>query len=159
VIRIKEKLIALDPGGSTGIAVWDPTKMVIPYTQTLGPHSHHYELFVFLRESTALTFDRTRIICESFDYRKSDEQREKIEYISAEYIGIVKLYTEMNNIPLITPSAALGKGFWTNQKLKAIGMTWNTKHEADALRHLVRFVSFQAKDDVWLMKLKPSTNT
>ena len=155
MIRINNTIASFDPGGSTGLAeIILHTNSATTSTVTFGPHVHHQEIWAYLN-----FIKPGKIICESFDFRKSDQQREKIEYISAEYIGIIRLYAQMNNIPLVTPSAALGKGFWTNEKLKAAGFVWKTKHEADALRHLLRYLTFDLNMQAWLKKLKASTNT
>lgn len=145
-------MLALDPGGSTGGVLWNGSFMEAPFT--LGPEPHHHELWLVLHG-----VEPDMIICESFDYRKSDESREKIEYISGEYIGIARLYARLHNFPFVTPSAALGKGFWTNEKLRAAGMVWSTKHEADAMRHMLRYITFDLRNGYWLQKLKASTNT
>jgi len=145
------KIIALDPGGTTGWATFDDTapegasKFNFGH---IGPEEHHEKLQAFLELQTSQT--DTRVVCESFEYRKG--LRDNVVMVSLEYIGIVKLHCEiygMRQSPngsvvfpqLIMQTAATGKAFWKDDKLKRLGLFqpgW--KHANDATRHLLTYL-------------------
>lgn len=132
--------VALDPGGTTGYAVWDGDKF-IEHGQ-IGPGEHHDSLFRTLGV-TYIAFDGSlSVVCESFEFRQN-RQRDNIELMSREYIGVVKLFQQQHRIPLIMQTAALAKPFVTDEKLKVMGIwdqTKGEKHARDAYRHLIYYL-------------------
>jgi len=159
------KVVALDPGGTTGIAVLDTESYEVTLSE-LGPYEHHLALDLFLVNEKPDV-----IICEEFTYRVVQSKGTKmpgISLISKEYIGITKLYVEMVNIEgdcckLIMQTPAQGgggrnhSGFWKNDKLKQIGLYTapeGRQHMADALRHALFWLSFTRKDDHFIRMLK-----
>lgn len=117
--------------------------------------------------SAAAAGHEFRIICERFQFRPDDaKEREKIELISKEYEGVVKLYAQMNDVKLISQNAAQAVGrsaFWGdcpgankgNHKIKQTGL-WipDMPHGMDALRHYLYYVTFTLKDDFYLQAMK-----
>jgi hypothetical protein len=155
-----QTVIGLDPGGSTGYAVYqvekilnafpgsvNKTKYVYEkwYTGTLGPEDHHNELYTLLELYHTQEY---HIVCESFEFRQRDKdaKRTNIVLMSREYIGIVKLFGQQrsgkpNGPTIVFQTAAQGKGFVADEKLKAMGL-WlpSRKHEMDARRHLIYYM-------------------
>src|SRR6266496_899198 len=98
-------VLALDPGGKTGSAFWCPPRTPITDITQLRRHftyrqivedQHHYGLWkhlcICLGICDSLPWQRPwnvplTIVCESFEFNKEDQQRDKIVYISAEYVG------------------------------------------------------------------------
>lgn len=161
------KIVALDPGGTTGIAVLD-TESYEVRTSELGPEEHHLALHL------TLTNERPDIlVMEEFVYRvvksKGTEMPVGIVLVSKEYIGVGKVWAEITNIegPIVTvvmQTSAQGgggtkhKGFWRNDKLKQLGLYTAPKgrqHMADALRHALYYLTFTMKDDHFVRLLKP----
>lgn len=130
-------VVALDPGGTTGYAVWHGGQSF--YHGQMGPDEHHHDLWNYLAKlKTAGGDEDLTIVCESFEFRQN-RQRDNIELISKEYIGVVKLFRESYHTPVVFQTAALGKGFITDEKLKAMGIwkvTMGERHARDAYRHL-----------------------
>jgi hypothetical protein len=107
------------------------------------------------------------IICERFQFRPDDAQsREKIELISKEYEGVVKLYAEYNDVKLVSQNSAQAVGataFWGdangankgNHKIKKLGL-WkvDNPHAMDALRHYLYYVTFTLKDNFYLHQME-----
>ncbi len=150
-----KRIIALDPGGTTGWAMWQDepfagasgvwSNFVIGQ---IGPHEHHKELNDLL--GLQQVHDYT-IVCESFEFRKAEGFREGISLISREYIGVAKLFAaERMNRPVVLQTAGMGKGFIpdkakdglaANAKLKILGLyTPSMKHSNDAMRHLLYYL-------------------
>ena len=161
-------ILGLDPGGTTGWALYtcdlihDPEGNIEFYnekwdTGEMGPEHHHRKLWNFLHHWNCINFF---VVCESFDFRKDDQERDKIEYISAQYEGIVALFGEEwpTDYPVprvVFQSASTGKGFWYPRKnkkrdpykLKRVGKyTPGSTHKNDAMAHLLHWMSFGPLD-------------
>jgi hypothetical protein len=176
-------VLALDPGGSTGWALYSTYVIVtgptsyevgkVNITQgQLGPADHHLALWNLLGMHHASNY---RIVCESFEFRGED--RTNIRLISNEYIGVVKLFCQERNdtlpssarVQLTMQTASSGKGFWypkvkgkaaswDGSKLKAVGLyhpTTDGRHINDATAHLLQYLTFgPMAQKHWLQPLK-----
>lgn len=149
-----ERIIALDPGGTTGWAMWTKMYNYVPGSGQylgeddkfswgqLGPHEHHEELFALLEHMHVQEYT---IVCESFEFRQY-RQRENINLMSREYIGVVKLFRQQRSeiasfSPVVFQTAGQAKGFVSDEKLKAIDLyPSGQKHARDALRHLIYYM-------------------
>src|SRR5687767_8763141 len=89
-------VVAIDPGGFTGIAVLSAQVIVGGIDMntakwgrlTLGPAEHHRALYRFLELQRTHNYV---IICESFRDRPN---KDFVQLNSSEYIGVVKLYSQ-----------------------------------------------------------------
>jgi hypothetical protein len=166
------RIVAYDPGGTTGVATaeWEPTTEGEQLTSieqikfnrySLGPHEHHTQLWRDLQ-----TGNYTDIAWESFEFRQhllTDDEgnpiaKMKVELISREYIGILRLFCEISNTRFHYRTASSAKRFITPDMLKQVGL-WipgeSHKHEMDATRHLTRYMVVVRKiqspfTDIWL---------
>lgn len=142
------KIIALDPGGTTGWATYDdrvPEGVSKFNMGQIGPDEHHQELDVLLGQQSA---DDYYVVCESFEYRKG--LRDNLVLVSCEYIGVTKLFCVRTSVPLKLQTAAVGKGFFwpadrkkgRTDRLLQLGFnpTYETRHQHDALRHLLQYM-------------------
>lgn len=168
-----------DPGGTTGWAMY--TAQVIHDTESrpeyyeekftagqIGPGPHHGKLYKFLEQ----WHTHNHIVgTESFDFRiprsEKEKERNKIELISREYIGVLKLYVAMAPTPVVfalqsagTAGAGGKKGssFWDNDKLKRAGKLTEPahpwRHANDAMRHLLYYMTFKMNRTDLLEALK-----
>lgn len=159
-------MLALDPGGTTGIATSNYDGGEKPLigdfnykAHELGPMKHHQTLWDYIAH-----FQPDTIICERFDFRQNygrEGERNKVELISREYIGVVELYCQMTKTRLVMQSASQGFHFIPNEKLDRMGILLEpyhpNRHKNDALRHLVRYqiVDFGIRSpltDSWIIK-------
>lgn len=153
-------ITALDPGGTTGVALYDcdiifnaneqPELFNEKFdTLQIGPEPHHKTLLHLLERRHVAN---TIIVCESFQYRRPVEAP-SVELISVEYIGVVNLLAqERPDIQVIwqttgkvLPSKSQHKvgGFWTDDKLKQVRkFSPGKKHANDAMRHLLYYMAF-----------------
>lgn len=126
---------ALDPGRTTGFALAEKasnTSIILRYGQA---ELSHYELLARLEE-----WRPAYLICESFEYRR---YRTGVDLTPIELIGVVKLWTQIYDAPLTLQSAAKGKNYWTDVKLKNFGYyVAGIPHGRDACRHLLHWLSF-----------------
>ena len=82
------------------------------------------------------------IVCESFEYRS--RARDNVELFSRELIGVVNLYDQMHEeVRLVMQTAAQGKAYFTNDKLKQMELyKVGKEHGRDAMRHFLQWLMF-----------------
>lgn len=150
-------ILALDPGGTTG------------YTWLIGPDNlsqahvegdnHHLALYQLLRRAMACAkiFDAPlHVVCEAFEFRQTERHRDFINYIPREYIGVAKLFCQINrDVNLFMQTAAMAKGFFSDDKVKKLGL-WvpGKKHAMDATRHYLYHRVFTLGDKSLLLQLR-----
>jgi len=148
------RVVALDPGGTTGWAFWDSDRSTfgqITEEGQLGPGSHHTELWVLLR-----TFEPNVVVCESFLYR----QQANAVLVSCEYIGVTELFCQVKHTPLIYQTASVihGGGPWDDVALKKLGLwTRGARHANDAKLHLINYLAENKRGPrqrVWYYRLR-----
>lgn len=136
-----EKIMAFDPGSTTGVAIQEGTSLTL--LQLRGLEAVWDELH---------RVEPDMIIYEDFLYQR---RRDKVVLTPVEVIGVLKLYANLNEVLIRKQSAAIGKSFWTDRKIKKLGL-WRegSVHAMDALRHLLYFRAFSLKDQSLLRRLK-----
>lgn len=146
------RIVGLDPGGTTGVAVFDLNEDSWSQNRMqLGPEEHHEELYEWLKELRP-----DLIIYESFEYRT--RQRDNLVLVSVEYIGVIKLFCSVTKTKSKPQTAAYGKAFWSNDKIAQLALwTANMPHAMDATRHVLQYISFTQKDQRFLRALKPGS--
>jgi len=149
-----DRILAFDPGGTTG---WALQQVVDDYHRPINPrislghidgNGYHKILLEFLHETVPST-----IVYERFDYRM---KKRKVELEAVEYIGVIKLYSQMTNCPIIEqPQMKDTNSFWDNDKLKALGIyTVGVTHSNDAARQLLHYITHTLKDISWVRELQ-----
>lgn len=169
------RVLALDPGGTTG---WksgcagkeDPTKFSNFHFKggQIGPNDHHLELEELLTQHLRYSHEENvpfSVVCESFEFRQhidKDQAKTKVELISKEYIGVVRLFCIKNGLTAFFQSASDAKhmvpdkGPEANVKLKQLDLyETSSQHENDAARHLLRHMVVTKHihspiTDIWL---------
>lgn len=145
------RILAIDPGTTTGLAVYLPERKVIE-TRQIGPEDHHEVLY-------KLCYQSDEIVCEDFNFRPNPGRR-KIVLDSKEYIGVVKLVNQQYGIPYRLQQPSQAKNLWDDKKLKALRLNgsplWSpgNPHAMDALRHLLYYLTVWKKDHSWVNQLK-----
>lgn len=134
------KVLALDPGRTTGYAMGDISetgKMLIVTGEAVWDHHALMAQLEWYKPHV--------IIYERFDFRRSPKyQRDRVDLFPRELIGVVELYAEStNDIRLDTQSASQAKGYFSDRKLKDDGVYRVSKpHANDAARHLLHWYTF-----------------
>lgn len=142
-------IAALDPGGTTGWALYNPITGIVRCGQ-IGPGPHHLELDRFLNNTFVETMDADgifEVVCEEFDFRNSVD-KDKLELVSREYIGVVNLFNQTVGVPVFFENASSALWFIKDIKLKKMGWYEDTvglPHARDALRHLLKYMISQKK--------------
>lgn len=130
-------IVALDPGGTTGVSVYE-----------LEMNLHNYEINVEqidTKESLLAVYDLLdlvspdAVVCENFTYRQNDKAG--IDLTAQQVIGVAKLWCEMYCVPLKLQQASAAKGFAPDSTLKKLGLYHvGKRHANDATRHLVYYI-------------------
>lgn len=140
-------VLAFDPGGTTGWSSYKATRMIDPdgnvewYDElhtcgSLGPKEHHKALETLIELSRTEVF---HLVSESFEFRQG-KQRTGLNLMSREYIGVMKNWCQSNDQQLHLQTAAMGKGFVDDRKLKIMDLWCTNKHSRDARRHLIFYM-------------------
>lgn len=128
---------AIDPGGTTGITVVNKTNREVQlhcYQEKLSCR----DFYLWLRDAVSAT---DYYICESFEYRQ--RARAGLDLTPAHLIGVVMAFVPENKLYMQT--AAQGKGHFSNDKLKKLGIYIPGKeHAMDSLRHFMQWYTFGA---------------
>lgn len=161
-------VVGYDPGGTTGWAVaeWFPDDLfrsnegpqsMSDIRLTVGefantPEGHYSQLYKHMGDHYVTSAGDVEFVSEPFTYRqfanKSGEDgvsRGKVELISAEYIGVMKLVAQDLNRPLYFGfNAGQAKAYVTNEKLEKMGWLQKpqhpNRHKNDALRQVVKYL-------------------
>lgn len=154
------RVVALDPGGTTGWASYSAEKLENPLTEEfeyvnedfrcgqIEIKDHHHQLYGFLGFNHTNEF---YIVCERFEYRNTS--RAGLVLDSREYIGVVKLFVQERNyhsdnaVTLSFQNASEAKGFVRDSHIKKLGL-WSpgNPHAMDATRHLLYWLTTQYED-------------
>jgi hypothetical protein len=131
------KVIAYDPGITVGYAEGhiDDGLMTIVSGESKASHGTLWASLGLMKPDV--------IVCESFEFRRN--ARDNLELFSCELIGVIRLYAEINDCLLEMQTAAQGKGFFSDNKLRAAKLYRMGKpHANDAIRHLLHWYQFGA---------------
>jgi len=145
------KIIAVDPGGTTGIAEYDTVTEDLLQFQ-IGPDEHHMELYRYLWAAQP-----DILICERFNYQRRElDKGVSLVLISREYIGVCKLYIRATaeareNETSWAMQQPAAMSLFTDRKLKRIGVYRPAMvHANDATRHLFYYMTTEMKDKKWV---------
>lgn len=134
------KVLSIDPGETTGyaLAAKDQGKLYLAYDQEKWNHSEFWD---FLRKTG--NFGTMHTVCEDFEFRQG-KQKTGLSLYSVELIGILRLFCNNEQwYPLWMQKAAQGKAYFTDDKLKKIGVYQKgVEHGRDAARHLLHWFEF-----------------
>lgn len=151
-------VLAFDPGGTTGWAFASLPQYLLDekeevelkdiYLQTgeFGPEPHHKGLLQLITSFAYSESPKIEVVFEPFHFRQHmDNTRHKVELISCEYIGVIKLTCAQLGLTYydrFTPGEA--KRWTTDRKLQLLGWFQEPKHPMrhrnDALRQLVKYL-------------------
>lgn len=130
-------VVTLDPGETTGICYADifvgEKIVVIPFQEKMSV----LRLWQYLE-----AVDPEYIICESFEYR--NKARKGLNLFPVQIIGVTTLWSELKERRVFFQTAAMGKGYYSNTKLKEKNIYMpNLEHGMDALRHFMHWMAFR----------------
>jgi hypothetical protein len=129
-------VLALDPGGTTGYTICEVLDGEISKIESGQAKLSEADLWSML-ESIKPSY----VVAEAFEYRQ--DQRDGLVLTSRNLLGVSALWAELRDAHYRTQSAAQGKAFFSNSKLRSLEMYIPGKeHARDSLRHLLTFLAF-----------------
>lgn len=177
--RTERVIVAVDPGPHFGIATYHPYPGVEGMnfdlrTENIGKEGHGQieDFLLTIHDGMVETARRHRpktddvyddvysvLVIEKFEFRKDDaENRSRIDFTAAEYVGVCRFVGWKLFDEVVMQGASEAKGFWTDDKLRALGLYGDTRHGRDALRHLLRFMTFRSfMNQKWLLQALKET--
>jgi hypothetical protein len=138
------RLLALDPGETTGWSLWENNGLVDCGQKKTWPLTHAIDSFQEL-----LTLHPTIIVFESYQvYEHKLEEHTWSRVPTIQVIGCLKTLVLLHGrvfgqIPYTTQTAQVAKGFCTDDKLKQWGF-WQQgmRHARDSIRHGAYYLLF-----------------
>lgn len=134
-----KKLISLDPGQTTGIAIFKDG--ILDYQDQLITKNLKQGFNVL---KSILVGEDTMVVYE--DYRVYGFKAESHSWSALhtpQLIGLIRTLCYLNNLRTFTQMASLAKGFCTDPKLKMWGLyAPGMKHARDAVRHGCFYLMF-----------------
>ena len=137
------RVVAIDPGKTTGFCFATLQSGVL----TMDVSQEEISLTgLFDRLGSVIkTFNNVHIIYEDFHYR--NYARTGLDLTPVKLIGVIECFREWHEpfVGFHKQSAATGKAFYSDDKLKALGIYKpGTQHGRDAQRHLMQWLTFGA---------------
>lgn len=135
-------VVALDPGGTTGVATWDGE---IVHAFEMDQKRHHRELYTYLNKLAP-----TALVVENFTWTTTPAA-----LYSVEYIGVCELYAQHRPGMKYVLQGREYKQFWDNNKIKALGLWLPGKpHAVDAIRHLLYYITVPMNNSLFVHQLR-----
>lgn len=136
-------VLCLDPGETTGWALWHEGKLHTCGQEYTGQDPASTGRLVKWLDQD----DHLRLIVYE-EYRvRGNKFREHVgsEVVTIQHIGAIKVVADELGVPLWKQSAGMAKGFATDGKLRRWGL-WqpNERHANDAIRHGIYYHLFVA---------------
>ena len=144
-VTFEGTITALDPGETTGLTQITKyqDKMVLRFLEQIPS----WPLEDFIRAChTERYFSVSRVVYEAYHVYswRLDEHRFS-EVPTIQIIGAIKVLCIQQGTPYSPQTAQVGKGFFTDDRLKALDMYFPGKpHARDSLRHAAQFLTFGA---------------
>ena len=131
------RIVAIDPGETTGIAVYD---------DEYGPNLAGYDavpgqMIAVSCIKRELTLDVDLLVIEEFRISAGTARKTRSSSnTTIEIIGAAKWLAHCANVPVVMQSPADVMGFMTNDKLRRLGWYVPNEHARDAVRHLAFYL-------------------
>lgn len=139
-------VIGIDPGETTGIAVFIDAVLIDTYQIDHRSHKDIGKAAVDI--SMVLNVHKpSHVIIEDYRvYKWKTKSHANSDLFTSRLIGSLEYVCSNNNYPMTKQMASIAKGFMTDSKLRSWGF-WikGKKHTRDAIRHAATYLMFQAK--------------
>jgi hypothetical protein len=129
---IKVRLLSLDPGNTTGWALFNGEGKLLGCGQMPATSGLKLDRLISLSKATHLVIEEYRI------YPWKMAQHSMSDVPTLRLVGAIELIAAQRKLPLRKQGANLAKGFCTNLKLASWGLLQATqakRHANDAVRH------------------------
>jgi len=136
----KARILALDPGETTGFCVFEGPNLVVAdqlKTKSVPEGAWEIEKAVCKHNVAEVVMEMYRV----YSWKAEDHSWQSLH--TPRLIGAVEYVCFQLDVPLIQQTAQQAKGFCTDEKLKAWGVYQVGKpHSCDAIRHACYYLLF-----------------
>lgn len=142
-------VLSLDPGGHTGIclAIKTATGWDIDFNAALTRWDLYNYLVKFTTKYETDPYNdiQALVIYETYKlYASHAKAMIGNKFETCEHIGVIKFLARTHDIPVIEYPAS-NKTFWSDLRLRHLGLYLKTEHERDAVRHFLHWLYFVEK--------------
>lgn len=138
-------ILAVDPGNSTGVVMWDSERQTVEHVCTLR----------LWRGLDVLLASADVVVYESFKlFPHLAREQTGSDFPSCQVIGVIRYLVETMGVGAVPPSVVVqqpsnqAKSLFKEGHLKAWGFQWGSPHELSAIRHLCYYLYHS--EDNWL---------
>lgn len=160
-----KRILALDPGETTGHARWYPhvtedvelNGVVIPGTKTTGITHGRIAVWQRVTKDIGQSYETLAYELEDVDHLRAEDYKvygwkaddhKWGSLHTPQWIGAIRVAAHMTQTELSFCMAQQAKVFWTDEKLKMVGLYEpGMKHARDALRHLLYYLCWPNKKE------------
>jgi hypothetical protein len=147
-------ILAVDPGGVTGIAwaIETPAGWQVDGGEVPGGRFGFYDFFDHAVEAGR---NIKAIVCEDFIVTAATAKKTQ-QPDAMRVIGYLEAWARKHGVRLKLQTPSQAKSFSTNAKLKHFGWYQSSTggHRNDAMRHLLRYLAIEVQDPATHAKLK-----
>lgn len=132
--------IGLDPGETTGTAIWDRGQIHLRQLDTchIGRAYDRFSYLITSHNPQHLRYEDYKV----YSWKADDHIGASLH--TPQVIGAIKVAAHLHDIPVSSMMAQQAKAFWTDEKLTMCGLyAKGQKHARDAERHLLYLMSTQ----------------
>ena len=137
------KLLALDPGHTTGVCLMHEMPCFIghdlridPSTVQMSTLTGHTAIWAFLNMHNPAI-----LVSEAFRlYAHKAENKINSGFLEVEMIGVIRLWAQLNNRLLHEQMASEAKSAVLDERLQQLGLWSKSPHSRDATRHAVLYL-------------------
>jgi len=138
-------VISVDPGGTNGICEaikhgvdWDITNVDALDKGKLFETIRNFGLGKYKDDELLVIYEQYKLYADKADAMIGNE------FETVQVIGVIKYICDRRNIQYIS-SPTTSKAFWTDQRLKNMGLYVPIEHKRDAIRHFLYWLYFTEK--------------
>lgn len=133
VTPFKGRLLALDPGETTGWCIFEDQKLLAAGQAVTKPIEAGYDWLNYIFQKIL----PTQVVFESYRvYSWKAQSHTFSDLHTSQFIGAIQVVCHQNNVPYFQQTAQIAKQFSTDEKLKLWGFyVKGQKHARDSLRH------------------------
>lgn len=144
IYNIPNTILSIDPGETTGWSTWNRDELLSSGEEaTINKESRRLQLDLtrlYYGEDDTVLWDA--IVCEDYlVYAHKVDRHVHSRVETLRVIGAFEILALMDDVPLYYQTAAMAKGFVTDDKLKEWGFySRGNKHARDSMRHALYFM-------------------
>lgn len=133
------RVLAIDPGGTSGIVVVEGDRMLFAAAEPLSAAA----IIPYLDQLNDRYAPDVVVVEDYRVYRHKLYQHANSDLHTARVIGAIEAWCGYRGKPLRYQMASEAKGFFTDRRLLQVGLYHHNRHVRDAIRHALHYLRFR----------------